>query len=917
MSDSLDKDDATTVSKNILSGRKGFWNGDEEPTIPARTPTPSPAPLEELTVKPQGKYHPLEKIGEGGMKRIVQVNDRDTARELAMATLRDDDEIKRTCPGRFVKEARLTANLEHPNIVPIHDIGVDEDGSPYFTMKLVQGETFAKILMKTSKDKPGYTDKYTLSKLLNIFTAVCDAIDFAHSKGIVHLDIKPENIQIGEYGEVLVLDWGLATEAETGLEAKVDEDGGEQKVATTTPFPNTEEEEDTIVSDSRQTTDYEKTLDGEVKGTPGFMAPEQAAGKNSERGPATDIYALGAILYTILTFKKPIKAKNLNEALEKTVDGDLVPIQEAAAPGKAPKPLAAVVEKAMALKPEDRYTTVRELKNEVEAYLAGRVTKAEKASVLRHATLFVKRNKALTALGTATVAAMMLIVAMMAVYHARRAAGWGVGKDVTPRTKRGFESEWIQAKGKWTWMDGSIRAETSDDDTFVIFWNKPVHGNVAVEFDAAVPNAENLAPSADLSVILAGDPDAPDKRGYFFQLGGIGNTSAVIQRRGGFMTSVGLPLEPGRKYHVRAEREGPDLRLYLDGDLILSARDIFYLEGGLVGLYTFGKGKIFSNIKIFRKDVPQLVPPTVEGDAFVREALAAKSAEERRKFLNLAKRSYERVFESHPNTRLGRDALLKKAYVCRRIGGKENLLEALKNVLYLKKFEPNLDLLLLEGYTYFDGGDFANAFGVYSKAVRDYPDSALSITALITGLLTPNESKLICPEIRQAFMQLIAVHNASPAFRCSSRELLSLDFIRNLNFSLLDCSGNHIASLEPIRGMNLKKLDCAGNNIESLEPIRGMELVSLECHDNPKLRDITPLESAPVRSLTLHGCDGIESLAPLADHPTIEKLTIPKRFANDPVLKTIPHLKFLNTEWDDWKKTAKEFFEEHSNRNAP
>jgi hypothetical protein len=116
--------------------------------------------------------------------------------------------------------------------------------------------------------------------------------------------------------------------------------------------------------------------------------------------------------------------------------------------------------------------------------------------------------------------------------------------------------------------------------------------------------------------------------------------------------------------------------------------------------------------------------------------------------------------------------------------------------------------------------------------------------------------------------------------------------------------------------MALKKLDCANNDIYSLEPLRGMALVSLECHGNPHLRDISPLASMPLKTLTLHGCDAIETLAPLANHPTLERLTIPKRFAGDPILKSIPRLKFLNTEWRGWKKTKDEFFRERRGANG-
>lgn len=170
-----------------------------------------PSVVDELTPKSNGKYRFQKSVRVGGMKSVLQMRDKDTARDIAMAVLLDksEDKLKENVP-RFVQEARITANLEHPNIVPVHDIGVDVEGMPYFTMKLVKGESLADIINKLSAGDPLYLRRYDQTHLLLIFRKICNAIGFAHSKGVVHLDITPENIQVGEFGEVQVLDWGLA-----------------------------------------------------------------------------------------------------------------------------------------------------------------------------------------------------------------------------------------------------------------------------------------------------------------------------------------------------------------------------------------------------------------------------------------------------------------------------------------------------------------------------------------------------------------------------------------------------------------------------------------------------------------------------------------------------------------------------------
>ena len=139
------------------------------------------------------------------MKVIIRTWDKDTSRDIAMAVMLKEDEL--TSFPRFIQEARIAANLEHPNIVPVHDIGVDESGKPYFTMKLISGETLASILRKLAGGSKDYLKKYNLFNLLQIFQKVCDAIAFAHSKGVIHLDIKPENIQVGNTAKFL--SWSL------------------------------------------------------------------------------------------------------------------------------------------------------------------------------------------------------------------------------------------------------------------------------------------------------------------------------------------------------------------------------------------------------------------------------------------------------------------------------------------------------------------------------------------------------------------------------------------------------------------------------------------------------------------------------------------------------------------------------------
>ncbi|MFA7184541.1 MAG: serine/threonine-protein kinase, partial [Victivallales bacterium] len=331
--------------------------------------------IEELTLKPDKKYKFIRSIGFGGMKAVIQVSDKDTTRKVAMAIIPDIEDRSPKDINRFIREARITARLEHPNIVPIHDIGIDANGSPYFTMKYLRGQSLALVLKKLSSGDPDAMEKFTLPRLLRTYVKVANAIAFAHSKQIIHLDLKPENIHLGDFGEVLVLDWGLA------------------KFIGNRDDYNDEFEKDTKVNYDRETGAF-MTLDGVAKGTPGYMAPEQAAGKNQEKDERTDIYALGCILYAILTFENPLSnRKDVKRMLHDTVVGNIEsPSQLKNLQRPIPPRLETICLKAMNLLPDDRYQSVGELRNDIFAFMSGYATIAENAGQIKKTFLFFTRN---------------------------------------------------------------------------------------------------------------------------------------------------------------------------------------------------------------------------------------------------------------------------------------------------------------------------------------------------------------------------------------------------------------------------------------------------------------------------------------------------------------------------------------------
>ncbi|WP_176012479.1 serine/threonine-protein kinase [Victivallis sp. Marseille-Q1083] len=347
--------------------------------------------LRDLPVKPRDRYKFLRTIGFGGMKSVLLVYDSDTLREVALAIMPDYRERKVQDILRFVQEAKITARLEHPNIVPVHDFGVDTGGAPYFTMKYLQGRTMATILRKLRQRDEETLAEYDISKLLRIYLRICNAIGFAHSQQIIHLDLKPENIHVGEFGEVQVLDWGLAKPIEAP-------------------------ELDSAAPACRSgKLSAGQTRDGVARGTPGYMAPEQAAGRNRQKDQRTDIYALGCILYAMLTFETPLAGQEVQEVLKATIRGNIKTPSELENPVRPiPAALEAICLKAMERYQENRYQSVDELREDITAFMGGFAPKAANANPLQKTFLFIGRNLLASCLAVAVF--LLLLTAGVLVY---------------------------------------------------------------------------------------------------------------------------------------------------------------------------------------------------------------------------------------------------------------------------------------------------------------------------------------------------------------------------------------------------------------------------------------------------------------------------------------------------------------------
>jgi serine/threonine-protein kinase len=331
-------------------------------------------------------------VGQGGVGRVLLGFDERVGRQVAIKEmLASNEAVDPTIRLRFLREAQITGRLEHPGIVPVYDMGTTSQGAPYYVMRLVRGQTLAEALSACNSEQPEQALAKRL-QLLDRLIDVCEAMAYAHSKGVVHRDLKPGNIVLGQFGETIILDWGLA---KIGIEADV--------FRRAVPAASEEAGSDDL------------TQVGEILGTPAYMAPEQVDQRYGEVDARTDVFALGCILYHILVGRAPLKG-SLSSIVEQLKSKAPLPSSRKG-PVPAPAELTAICDKALAKDKLCRFRDAAELTDELRAFRDGRLVSAyaySRGELLRR---FVARNKAALSAGLAVVMAVA-IGAGLAVHFA-------------------------------------------------------------------------------------------------------------------------------------------------------------------------------------------------------------------------------------------------------------------------------------------------------------------------------------------------------------------------------------------------------------------------------------------------------------------------------------------------------------------
>ncbi len=806
--------------------------------------------------QPAAEYELMEKIAEGGVGQIYEAHQTCLNRTIALKMLRPDRMKQAERRDDFLAEAAVMANLEHPHILPVHDVGINAQQRPFYAMKHVHGEDWCMAM-----------EKRDLDDNLDILLKVCDAVAFAHSHNVIHRDLKPENVMLGEFGEVLVMDWGLASSVADGSKA------------------------DLLTS--------RKALSG----TPAYMAPEMARGQVLCIGKRSDVYLLGAILYEIITGFPPHRGKDIYQCLANAANNKITPTRKKSE-------LLNISLKAMAHRPEERFANVEAFRDALRDYrrhaesigLTERALDEEHRAGAEHnydlfaqtiahfqqaLSLWAENQRAREGLSHARwhyaelafdsgdfglagslldpgdpAHANALKRLVSARHHAARKAHriWmlrlieifvviGIAGFMA-----WFSSDWFQRFGKWklvyreeyrksstsTGLEFVSRAGRSapvktaqagglvlrNSEPVVWFKNIRINGDVKVELTA---RWEQDAEGLDI-FINAQRAAEPDRQyvpvGYSCHVGGWLNTLHAISRN----DSSGMPssanavdagLTPRQTYRIVFQRLDDLLTLTLNGRTVLCKLDPLPLRGesfGSIGFRSHGHLTILSS-EVWRRALPRKTTPLLAGDTLMalhhqREASA----------------TYHRIAMDFSHGSLEERALAKAYLAGCRTPRSETVIpvDALKRMHEQYPRSPYLMAMLEEKcLRRWSRGEFEAALDEATAILRMHANSRIALRLL------EKRPAGLPGTISDRLLESVAGTRQVRVIDVSRMGLTDLEWAVGLELRHLNCRGNRISDLTPLENMPLLTLDCSDNMLQSLHPLKTKELSRLESSGNP------------------------------------------------------------------------------------
>lgn len=802
-----------------------------------------------------GRYVLEGEIARGGMGAVLRAVDSDIRREVAIKYMLDEQDgaIKK----RFIEEAQITGQLEHPNIVPIHELGVDAQKRVFFSMKMVRGRSLADILKSLRRDDPESPStnadaptEWSLARLLNILINICHALAYAHSRKVVHRDLKPANIMVGDFGEVYVMDWGLA-------KVLADDAVIVANPLTNAIQPASGNSAPRIVTTTRES-EGELTHDGAILGTPAYMAPEQALGRIRDIDERSDIYSLGAILYAMLTLEPPVDKQGDHLAiLTRVAMGEIVVPEnrnpERARQGLIPPELSAIAMKALAREARHRYRSVEAFSRDIELYQEGRSVSAKEDSRWEMAVKFVKRNRGFSA---ATLIGSALLLAVLAAssvinYRARLKAESAYNAYLQEQKERRQQQKksapaFLRAAKMLTserqFADALVQVNAALENDPELTEPYLLKGQLLIgleRYSEAVPPLREYTRRVKdgLAVELANSAERPEptKVSFYLTLADLlreqqaPTLAAHTLKQAERFVGPKRDLAPGYRKRIDIAWPGFGNRLALtkDGELHLTLenvpiKDLVPIEGMQLSRLNLRGCKITSLEPL--RGMP-LTSLTLAGCSQIRDLTPLEGM----------KLTHLDLAQLHQLTDL---SALQKMASLEELNCHSTQIATLESLQGL----PLVKLDLTQCTRLRDLGPL--------KDMKSLRELIMSDCRNIQSL----------EPLRNIPLEKLNLHQLGL--------IRNFDDLKDMRLKWLHATSlRSLTSLEPLRGMPMQHLHIATAQITDLGPLQTMPLESLHLVNCGPVRDLTPLAGMKLTALSLYGCTQVKDFSVLKVMP--------------------------------------------------
>lgn len=779
------------------------------------------------------QYEPIREVAQGGMGTIVQCRDRALNRPVALKRMRPELAGQKPAREQFLQEARITAQLEHPHIIPVHELAKDDQGNLFLVLKWVEGRTLSKFLdgaRMAEKSQSGERSRgesrsqpiQSFLALLQLFLKICDAVAFAHSRGIVHADIKPDNVLVGDFGEVLIVDWGLARrmggESQGHLNADpkstaIGDPAGSPQAGSRSGEPwlrsaSTLEtvwdihNRDTVAGDFLDAR-VEAGLEGPVAGTPAYMSPEQATGRDKEINERSDVYALGAILYELLAFEPAVSGSTLPEMLAQIRTGRVVPPDQQSPWREIPRALSAVCMKALERDPKDRYSSAGEMGQDVRRFLEGRHVLAYREGWLETAARVARPHRIAVIVALAALLAIGVTIA-------------GVFTRIQDALAQALESERIAnemgleaRQAEQAQLDAALLASQERAEMAVDAAGK----GLIFEAEILASGSERLAPDGPWGAYARGVLARERKE--------LAEARACFQRAlradpSHFPSSQELARLDHAESMARAAEATFQNRASPD-----SWRTLLQAGDTLASLGDHGKAREAYQAALEQMNKAQ----DVQGEIFE----SAQRKLDNSKAWSLCQ-GFDKTIQALPPDQ----QMVQMQKKMNELHG-EHI-----------SFYPTVDQGVIRklGMTVNPRLKYLHPFHGLSLTELDCWATKVSDLGPLKGMPLKNLN------IRQTQVDDLTPLRGMPLteLMCDRTAVADLSPLKGMPLQSLDCSMTRVRDLKPLRGMPMTSLVCWQTSVADLSPLRGVPLESLNCWKT-EVADLGPLRGMPLRSL--------------------------------------------------------------------